>query len=71
MATYALGTLHCCLGPGFLFFWKELNGDGGSCTGGGLKFLRQYPDFGCVCLSKIYVQWFGRVRWPFGGLLAK
>lgn len=46
-----------CLKPGFLFFWKRLCSDTCFCEGCRLKFPRQYPDFECTCLSKMYVHW--------------
>ena len=35
----------------------------------GLRFPRQYPDFGRMCLGKIYVHRRGRRQWLLGGLL--
>ena len=34
-----------------------------------LRFPRQYPDFGRMCLGKIYVHRRGRGQWLLGGLL--
>lgn len=56
---YVLQGLCCCLKPGFLFFWKRLRSDACFCEGCRLKFPRQYPDFECTCLSKMYVHWLG------------
>lgn len=42
MVTHALGTLRCYFVLGFLFFWKELCSDVGSCTGG--RAFRLFPD---------------------------
>lgn len=72
MAMRSLGTLDCCcLEPGFLLFWKELCTDGGSYSGYRLKFPRQYPDFGHMCLGKIYVHWLAGGLELLGGSLDK